>query len=101
VHWCLERHVPVIKAFPLLLLRGTKLDLERARWQLVVEDEAMPEVVASSTFSRAEWHAMLAISQQLSETEAKHPGLDALVAAAGMARPDRTRFQPEFAGEAA
>jgi hypothetical protein len=100
VRWCLERHVPVIKAFPLLLLRGTKLDLERARWQLVVEDEAMPQVVASSTFSRAEWRAMLAISQQLSETEGRHPGLDALVAASSVATPDQTRFQPEFEGDA-
>jgi radical SAM superfamily enzyme YgiQ (UPF0313 family) len=54
VRWCLDRKVPVIRAFPLLLLRGTKLELERARWNLVVGDEAMPEVVESSTFCRKE-----------------------------------------------
>lgn len=100
VNWCLEQQIPVIKAFPLLLLRGTKLDLERANWKMVVDDEAMPEVVASNTFSRADRRTMLAISQRLSETEGRHPGLEVLLATVGSTRPDRSRFQPEFAGEA-
>lgn len=94
VRWCLEQEVPVIKAFPLLLLRGTKLEQDRAQWQLVVDDEIMPEVVASSTFSRADWHAMTALSQQLSDTEGGHPAWDVLAAAAVTAIPDRARFQP-------
>lgn len=101
VRWCLEQQVKVIKAFPLLLLRGTKLDVERERWQLVVDDDTMPKVVASSTFTRQDWQAMLALSQQLSDTEGCHPGFDALVAAAATATPDRARFQPSFEGVSA
>ncbi|MBD8528385.1 MULTISPECIES: radical SAM protein [unclassified Massilia] len=101
VGWCLERRVPVIKAFPLLLLRGTKMDLERARWGLVVEGATMPQVVASNTFTRAEWQKMNAISQALRETEGAHPPLQALLALADAVGLDPARWQPGLAGEAA
>jgi radical SAM superfamily enzyme YgiQ (UPF0313 family) len=96
VGWCLERNIPLIKAFPLLLLRGTKLDVERARWGLQVEDSTMTQVVQSSTFSRADWEAMRSISQALLNTEGHHPPLPELIAMASTISPDRLRFAPDF-----
>ena len=46
VGWCLERRVPVIKAFPLMLLRGTALEGERDRWGPVDSGGPMPMVVS-------------------------------------------------------
>lgn len=74
VDWCLRRRVPVIKAFPLLLLRGTKLDRERARWSLEEDGGPMPMVVASSTFDRVDQRRMARIAEALARTEGRHPG---------------------------
>lgn len=101
VRWCLEQDVPVIKAFPLLLLRGTDLDLNRAKWDMLVEDETMPEVLSSNTFSQDDRAAMLAISQALKDTQGRHPKFHELISLAASAIPDQSRFQPEFSGEAA
>lgn len=101
VGWCLARKVPVIKAYPLLLLRGTKMDLDRARWGLVVGDATMPEVTASATFSHQDWQAMGAISQALHDTEGAHPPLAHLLALAATACPELARWQPDLGGEAA
>jgi hypothetical protein len=73
VSWCLDRRVPVIKAFPLLLLRGTALDLERARWGLIESGGDLPAVVSSHTFSPADWAMMARVSQALQLTEGSHP----------------------------
>ena len=73
VAWCLEHHIPVIKAFPLLLLRGTQLDRERHRWGLETDGSAMSMVNRSSTFSRAEWTQMSRLSDALHRTEGRHP----------------------------
>lgn len=73
VAWCLERQVPVIKAFPLLLLRGTELDRDRATWGLVEDGGAMPMVVASNSFSREDWQMMAQIGEALLKTEGQHP----------------------------
>jgi len=73
VAWCIERRVPVIKAFPLLLLRGTALDVQRKRWGFVVAPGPLPVVVASSTFSQQEWHTMARVAEALRLTEGKHP----------------------------
>lgn len=98
VRWCLERQVPVIKAFPLLLLRGTKLDVERDRWAMKAGDDTMPVVLSSSSFTREERDAMEAISQALSDTEGAHPPLDALLERARGIRIDSARFQPRASG---
>lgn len=74
VDWCLTRHVPRIKAFPLMLLRGTALEQQRAKWGLVERAGEMPIVVASSSFTPEQWGQMNAISQRLKETEGAHPG---------------------------
>jgi hypothetical protein len=100
VSWCLERQVPTIKAFPLLLLRGTKLELERSRWNLVVEDAPMPRVIESSTFCRHEWETMERISEALQQTEGCHPTISDLLKLAHAAQPDQSRWQPSLAKEA-
>lgn len=73
VEWCLERSVPVIKAFPLMLLRGTKLEREAERWSLGQSDDEIPIVVQSATFDRGEWECMNALSEALKLTEGEHP----------------------------
>ena len=65
VDWCVERGVPLVRAFPLMLLRGTPLERDRARWGLVENDEPIPLVVQSNTFSRADWDAMRDIAAEL------------------------------------
>lgn len=65
VRWCQERGVPQIRAFPPMLLRGTQLDRDRARWRLVESDDPIPVVVSSSTFSREGWQAMSAFAADL------------------------------------
>ena len=86
VNFCLENKVPVIKAWPLMLLRGTPLDsLEmREKYQLkernICASEEIdrvqvniPHVVQSSTFNENEWKKMAEIANTLVETENKHP----------------------------
>jgi radical SAM superfamily enzyme YgiQ (UPF0313 family) len=73
VSWCLERRVPVIKAFPLMLLRGTALEQEREQRGLVEDDSTMPQVVQAPTFTREDWRKMAAISDALRRTEGDHP----------------------------
>ncbi|KAJ3104270.1 hypothetical protein HDU96_008988 [Phlyctochytrium bullatum] len=83
VEWCRER-VPVgrsgcaVKAFPLMLLRGTPLHERREELGLVesmeVEEELegvgrqtthIPHVVESPTFTRKEWGQMAALAAEL------------------------------------
>lgn len=98
VAWCLEREVPVIKAFPLLLLRGTALDRERARWGLVESGGEMPMVVSSSRFHREDWRAMARLSEALRLTEGRHPrDLGRLRALADGLEPDLLRWAPAAA----
>ncbi|MED5371894.1 MAG: radical SAM protein [Myxococcota bacterium] len=65
VRWCLDRGVPVVKAFPLMLLRGTKLERERERWGLVESAGPIPVVVESDSFTRAEWEQMRELAESL------------------------------------
>lgn len=73
VRWCLERQVPVIKAFPLLLLRGSSLERQRDLWGFVDDGGAMPMVVESDSFGRAEWLRMGQIAEALERSEGNHP----------------------------
>jgi hypothetical protein len=73
VQWCLERQIPRIKAFPLLLLRGTKLDADRSKWGLVDDGTPMAKVVQSNSFTRSEWDEMDCIAEALRATEGRHP----------------------------
>ena len=95
VNWCLERGVPVIKAWPLMLLRGTALHQERAKHGFVEEMDSVelsglqtsglsfgramrvmqsiPHVVESNSFSRLDWAKMGNVASILQETEGAHP----------------------------
>lgn len=83
VAWCLERRVPVVKAFPLMLLRGTGLEAERRRWDLIESDERVPRVIGASTFSEQEMTVMDRIAHVLRQTEGSHPHIANLLARAG------------------
>jgi len=49
-----------IKAYPLMLLRGTKLFLEKQKWGLVegIDEFGIPIVKKSNTFSEEDWESM-------------------------------------------
>lgn len=66
VDWCRARGVPTIRAFPLMLLRGTPMERDREHWRLVENDDPIPLVVESATFSRADWIEMRRIAGELS-----------------------------------
>jgi radical SAM superfamily enzyme YgiQ (UPF0313 family) len=94
VRWCIERRVPTIKAFPLLLLRGTALERERAKWGYVEMGSAMPMAIESNSFSQDDWWAMAKLSQALQDTEGNHPGeMRALLALARHSVPRIARWQ--------
>ncbi|MGE3509824.1 MAG: dTMP kinase, partial [Vicinamibacterales bacterium] len=85
----------VIKAFPLMLLRGTPLEHDRERWNLHERGVEMPVVVSSSTFNEDEWEWMASISEALKATEdTGHPGIDALLDLAASLPPDMDRWMP-------
>lgn len=73
VRWCLRRRVPVIRAYPLVLLRGTQLAEERERWGMREDGATIPAVVESDTFTRDDWRSMAAIADALRRTEGQHP----------------------------
>lgn len=73
VEWCLSRRVPVIKAFPLMLLRGTELERQRDRWGLRETDTPLPVVCASNSFSEQDWLQMARLSEALHTSEREHP----------------------------
>lgn len=65
VSWCRERQVPRIKAWPLMLLRGTPLYREKAKYGFKEStDLRIPLVFASNSFSEIDYAAM----QQLAAT---------------------------------
>ena len=70
----LRAGVPTVRAFPLVLLRGTDLERRRGEWGLVEDDGVIPQVVASSTFGRAEYAQMARLADVLRATEGAHPG---------------------------
>ena len=64
--WCLERGVPRVRAWPLMLLRGTALYYERDRWGYVESDAGrIPVVVESHSFTREDHAEMARIARSL------------------------------------
>ena len=94
VDHCLQLGVKVLKAFPLILLRGTGLERDRTRWELQENESAIPAVVASSTFDRADWQRMASISEALRRTEGAHPPIGELLILADSLHCDSRRFTP-------
>ena len=66
IEWCRERGVPKVRAWPLMLLRGTKIHAERAKWGYVESvGERIPVVVESRWFSRDDHSRMSSIASGL------------------------------------
>ncbi len=88
VNWCVKQRVPVIKAWPLMLLRGTPLELRRERYgfqesadeEVVLQGFAgterivrgIPHVVQSNSFTKEDFKQMQAIAETLLKTEGNH-----------------------------
>lgn len=69
VDWCLQRDVPRVRAWPLMLLRGTPLYEQKQQYGFVEsDDQRIPIVVASNTFSELEHTEMARIAQKLEES---------------------------------
>ena len=104
VAWCLEQRIDAIKAFPLLLLRGTPLEQERHKWAFETCDGEMPMVVQSSSFTFDEWLTMARYSEALKLTEGAHPvDLHPLheLAATDACEPEMPRWIPGAFGRTA
>lgn len=72
VTWCKEHRVPRVRAWPLMLLRGTELYLERKRWGFVESvGERIPIVVGSDTFSREDHLRMTAFAERVNQQSYK------------------------------
>lgn len=97
VSWCLVRGVPTIKAFPLMLLRGTDVENRKDEWGLRESAGSMPVVLSSNTFTEDEWIEMAKLSEALKQTEITgHPAkLIELEAIARDCEVDMNRFRPE------
>jgi len=96
VDWCLRKKVPVIKAFPLMLLRGTEVEQRRDEWGLLESEGSMPEVIESDTFSQQDWGQMCKVSQALKETEERHPDtINQLNRIGSRLQVEKGRYRPE------
>jgi radical SAM superfamily enzyme YgiQ (UPF0313 family) len=120
VRWCLDQRVPIVRAFPLMLLPGTALHTRREEWGLATEGHdshkagreslgrasggcSLPLVVESSTFSRDDWSQMERVSSVLQRTEGRHPStIREVLALADLAVPGASqRRAPVLARRAA
>lgn len=69
VRWCRDAGIQTIKAFPLLLLRGTALERDRERWSLETLDGELPIVIRSNSFDTDDWKAMNELASRLSSSD--------------------------------
>lgn len=68
VDWCVQRRVPRVRAWPLMLLRGTPLYEQKHLYGFrESDDQAIPIVVSSNSFSETEYAEMARIAQSLEE----------------------------------
>jgi radical SAM superfamily enzyme YgiQ (UPF0313 family) len=68
VDWCLQRHIPRLRAWPLMLLRGTPLYEQKQLYGFrESSDQRIPIVVASNSFSESEHAEMACIAKLLEE----------------------------------
>jgi radical SAM superfamily enzyme YgiQ (UPF0313 family) len=100
VSWCLKHNVPTIKAFPLMLLRGTDVANRKHEWDLTESSGPMPVVLSSNTFTFNDWLAMARLSEALKKTEDHHPSsIEELEHIAATCEVDATRYSPKPAKE--
>jgi len=67
------RNVVIIKAFPLMLLEGTKLADEQQQFNIeqeVIDASDIPHVVACDSFTKSEWLQMQSLADKLSAYQA-------------------------------
>jgi len=96
VDWCLKRKVPVIKAFPLMLLRGTDVEKRKSEWGLVESDDSMAVVLKSDTFTVDDWKIMSQISEALKASEGNHPGnIEQLLLYSAKMEVNMSNYRPE------
>jgi len=68
--WCWNQQVPTIRAWPLMILRGTALDKQREKFGLIEsENEAIPHVIASNSFTHADYRKMEALAQTTNQPD--------------------------------
>lgn len=67
-----RNHAKSVRAFPLLLLRGTPLHGRKDELGLVEDESDIPQVVASPTFTRRDHEKMASIAQELAATADGH-----------------------------
>jgi radical SAM superfamily enzyme YgiQ (UPF0313 family) len=97
VEWCLIRKVPVIKAFPLMLLRGTEVEKRKGEWGLVESEDSMAVVLESNTFSKDDWKIMSQISEALKATEGNHPdNIEQLLDNSKTMKVDMNNYRPQL-----
>ena len=65
VQWCLQHNIKIIKAFPLLLLRGTKMYDEYKKYGIKHDKSVVAKVISSDTFTPREWRDMEEIAMLL------------------------------------
>lgn len=65
INWCRNIGIKNLKAFPLLLLRGTDLYHNRNKYGFKIENETSLKVVESDTFFREEWEKMKILAEML------------------------------------
>lgn len=69
VDWCLQQEVPRVRAWPLMLLRGTPLYDQKDQYGYVESvDQAIPIVIASNSFTEEEYKEMAKIADSLEES---------------------------------
>jgi radical SAM superfamily enzyme YgiQ (UPF0313 family) len=73
VRWCIDRRVKTIRAFPLMMLRGTALAQNRGHWNFTESSDPIPHVISSSSFSRSDWQKMRGIADALDKSTGTHP----------------------------
>lgn len=83
VTFCIQHNIPIIHAFPLMLLRGTPLYEKQAELGLVVSEtfastyidrtqNKMPHVVASPSFTEQDWRQMADIAEELEKANVRY-----------------------------
>lgn len=73
IDFCLQQRVPTVRAFPLMLLRGTQLERERQRWGLIESHDPIPAVIASDSYTESDFREMTRAAGALQATVGRHP----------------------------
>lgn len=72
INYLKQRHVLIIKAFPLMLLEGTQLAKDKDEFQITedfIDESGIPHVVSCHSFTRSEWNEMHSYASQLTESK--------------------------------